>query len=111
MALHGAGLISIYNPMALKILTTNFASEGTSVKLGFALIDDVEPLVTLATTDVAITTPKGSNNTQLRAFVAAESLKAVQSWYNTWQAQQAGDFVKDSNRIAIETYINSNITL
>jgi len=95
----------------IKIITTNLTRESNTLKINFNLIDDVAPTVILDSTEVSITVNTSLTNAQLRTFIATTSLSKVQEWYNVWKVRSANDTVQNSNKSALETFINSNIIL
>jgi len=95
----------------IKIITSEFKKDNLSVTLSFNLIDDVNPSVTLDSTQVFLTIPSGLTDNQMRSFVGTESLKKVQSFYNEWKIKESQHIKNEANKVALETYLNTNLVL
>jgi len=95
----------------IKIITTELKNEGLTVNLSFSIIDDVTPGVILDSLQTVLTVPNGLTNAQIRAFLANESLKIVQVFYNQWKVKSEKQSVNDANKQSLETYINANLVI
>ena len=97
--------------MALVFTATKITKNNLSVVLNFNLTDNAAPLVILGEGDVSITLPSGLNEASLRAFVAAEGVKHIQLWYNTWKAANTEAVANLARSAALSTAITVAITL
>ena len=95
----------------IKIITTELKNEGLTVNLSFSIIDDVTPDIILDSLQSVLTIPNGLTNAQMRTFLANESLKIVQAFYNQWKIKAEKQAVNDANKQSLETYINANLVL
>ena len=97
--------------MALVFTATKLTKNNLSVVLNFNLTDNVAPLVILGAGEVTMTLPPGQTEASLRAFVAAEGVKHIQPWYNTWKAANTEATTNQTRCTALSTSITAAITL
>lgn len=82
------------------------------ITISFDLVDDsVVPNVIKAKTSVNFNVPNTLTLALLKSTIASVSLRLLQDWYNDWKITQSRlNDLYTAKEVALENYINSNIT-